>query len=71
MRNYRNYDVWEKAHKLVWFVYREILTCFSAGARRNLMEYASLPTQDLGYINKEKHQHSGSIIDEVKAIHKQ
>jgi hypothetical protein len=25
MRNYRNYDVWVKAHQLTLFVYREIL----------------------------------------------
>ncbi|SDD14504.1 four helix bundle protein [Niabella drilacis] len=37
MRNYRNYDVWEKAHKLVLFVYREILICFPAAEQRDLM----------------------------------
>lgn len=28
MRDYRKYDVWEKAHELVLFVYKELLPCF-------------------------------------------
>ncbi|WP_018629849.1 four helix bundle protein [Niabella aurantiaca] len=32
----RNYDVWTLAHKLVLFVYREILVCFPPGEQYNL-----------------------------------
>ncbi len=28
MRDYRKYDVWEKAHQLVLFVYKELLPAF-------------------------------------------
>ena len=27
MRDYRKYDIWEKAHQLVLFVYKELLPC--------------------------------------------
>ncbi|AHF16637.1 four helix bundle protein [Niabella soli] len=36
MRHYKNYDVWEKAHKLTLFVYREVLICFPGSEQFDL-----------------------------------
>ena len=36
MRDYRKYDVWEKAHKLVLYVYQEMLPCFPKSEQYDL-----------------------------------
>ena len=36
MRNYRKYDVWEKSHQLVLFVYKDLLPCFPKSEQYDL-----------------------------------
>lgn len=36
MRNYKNYEVWQKAHQLCLFIYKEIVTGFPADEKYGL-----------------------------------
>ncbi len=40
MRDYKKYNVWEKGHQLVLFVYKEILPCFPKSEQFNLQSQA-------------------------------
>jgi four helix bundle protein len=107
MRDYRKYDVWQKAHELTLFVYKEVLPKFpkseqfelasqikratysiamniAEGCGRNSdkdflhfpdmalsstheVEYCSLLSKDLGYINEENFNDLSERINIVKA----
>lgn len=69
MRDYRKYEVWQKAHKLTLYIYADFARFLDmALGSCHESEYAILLIKDLRYISEELYTETDSKINEVKAM---